>query len=152
MPQVAGDSKYVGGSFRGPAPLPLKYFCTSSDSSLESFELSRLNAISNLRKEIRDALAEWVEAEIQARLARWMVQFGKLGQVASNRQRRTRTHRRPFASHGASLRSRSAEYTRDSNDENDQPVVTAVTEVRYRRTELVGWREDNIQGAAILSK
>ncbi len=49
---------------------PLKYLADCSEASLESFELSRLNQIANLRKELREVLDEWVEAEVQVRLAR----------------------------------------------------------------------------------
>jgi hypothetical protein len=50
------------------------YLQTCSQQSLESFELSRLSQVANLRKELRDVVAEWVEAEVQARLARWLLE------------------------------------------------------------------------------
>ncbi len=56
----------------------LSYFLTSSDTSLESFELSRLNSVSNLRKEMNDVMEEWVEAEVQARFARMVRQCARL--------------------------------------------------------------------------
>jgi len=49
---------------------PLDYLTTSSKATLESFELSRLNRASNLRKELRQILEEWVDAEVDARMAR----------------------------------------------------------------------------------
>lgn len=53
----------------------LDYLSTCSQTSLESFELARLNDVSNLRQQLTQqitaALDEIVEAEIQARLARW---------------------------------------------------------------------------------
>jgi hypothetical protein len=53
---------------------PLEHLLTSSIVSLESFELSRLNAIANLRKEFRQLVDEWIEAEIEARLSRWILE------------------------------------------------------------------------------
>lgn len=58
----------------GSARPPLEYLVTSSNTSLESFELSRLNAVANLRKEIRQIVDDWVEAEIEARIARWVLE------------------------------------------------------------------------------
>ena len=54
-------------------PLPLEYLVTSSQSAVESFELSRLNRVSNLRKEIRQVVDEWIAAEAEARIARWIL-------------------------------------------------------------------------------
>jgi hypothetical protein len=53
--------------------LPLEYLVTSSENCLEGFELARLNQISNLRKEFSQVFDDLVEAEIGARLARWML-------------------------------------------------------------------------------
>jgi hypothetical protein len=53
--------------------LPLEYLVTSSQSAVESFELSRLNRVSNLRKEIRQIVDEWIAAETEARVARWIL-------------------------------------------------------------------------------
>jgi hypothetical protein len=53
---------------------PFEYLISSSEESLESFELSRLSHVSNLRKELRTVLDEFVEAEIQARIARWILE------------------------------------------------------------------------------
>jgi hypothetical protein len=53
--------------------LPLEYLATSSENCLEAFELARLNQISNLRKEFFQVFDEWVEAEIAARMARWVL-------------------------------------------------------------------------------
>jgi hypothetical protein len=52
---------------------PLEYLLTSSEAALETFELARLNKSANLRKELRDVVEEWIEAEIQSRLARWIL-------------------------------------------------------------------------------
>ena len=54
----------------GIAIPPFAFLFFASDSSLESVELARLNARSNLRKELRMVVEEWVAAEIDARVAR----------------------------------------------------------------------------------
>ena len=53
---------------------PLDYLLTCSEAGLESFEMSRLNRIANLRRELRDVLDEWMEAEVNARVARWLLE------------------------------------------------------------------------------
>src|ERR1700689_4182877 len=53
---------------------PLEYLITSSQAGLESFEHSRLWRCGNLRKELRDLFEECIEAETQARLARWILE------------------------------------------------------------------------------
>jgi hypothetical protein len=56
------------------SPPPLEYLVTSSKAGLENFELGKMNKIANLRKELRDLVEEWIEAEIQSRLARWILE------------------------------------------------------------------------------
>ena len=53
---------------------PLEYLATASQSCLQDFESARLNQISKLRKEFSEVFEEWVEAEIAARLARWILE------------------------------------------------------------------------------
>jgi hypothetical protein len=53
---------------------PLEYLITSSQAGLESFEHSRLWRCGNLRKELRDLFEECIEAETQARVARWILE------------------------------------------------------------------------------
>jgi hypothetical protein len=53
---------------------PLEYLMTCSQSSLEGFELARLNEISHFREEFRSLHEEWIEAEIAARLARMLLE------------------------------------------------------------------------------
>mgnify|MGYP001183744724 CR=1 FL=1 len=53
---------------------PLEYLITSSQAGLESFEHSRLWRCGNLRKELRDLFEECIEAETQARIARWILE------------------------------------------------------------------------------
>lgn len=72
---------------------PLEYLATSSENCLEAFELARLNQISNLRKQFSQVFDEWVEAEIAARVARWVLDGRRghgdgvrIGRLASNRK------------------------------------------------------------------
>jgi hypothetical protein len=57
----------------GSAHPPLESLLTFSQTCLAGFENSRLNRISNLRKELRELVDEWIEFEIEARLARWIL-------------------------------------------------------------------------------
>src|SRR5713226_8316138 len=72
-----------GGFPMGSAHPPLEYLITTSNTSLESFELSRLNAVANLRKEIRQIVDDWVQAEIEARIARWVLERRRTDTVDS---------------------------------------------------------------------
>lgn len=54
---------------------PLDYLATCSQMSLESVELSRLNLASNLRKEFQEILNEWIDSEVDARLARSILEW-----------------------------------------------------------------------------
>jgi hypothetical protein len=47
----------------------------ASEASLEAFELSRLNTAANLRRQFRHLLDAWVEAEAEARVARWALEW-----------------------------------------------------------------------------
>jgi hypothetical protein len=53
---------------------PFDYLAGCSKPGLESFELSRLSQAARLRKEMREIVEEWIEAEVQARLARWLLE------------------------------------------------------------------------------
>jgi hypothetical protein len=53
---------------------PFHYLATCSKVSLESFEMSELNKSSMRRKEAIEVLDAWVEAEVNARLARWVLE------------------------------------------------------------------------------
>lgn len=54
--------------------LPLEYLIRASKETLESFELTRLNRAANFRKEARDVLNDWVQAEVESRLARFVLE------------------------------------------------------------------------------
>jgi hypothetical protein len=62
---------------------PLEYLLTSSQSGLENFGLGRMNKIANLRHEIHDVVEEWIEAETQYRLARWILECRRSQDAAS---------------------------------------------------------------------
>ena len=72
-PSSKGDAKQVSASREDAIDRPLEYLFTSSEASIESFHLSRLNTVANLRKELNEIFEEWVEAEVQARLAQWLL-------------------------------------------------------------------------------
>lgn len=63
---------------RSPQPA-LEYLLTCSQSSLEGFELARLDQISGLRRKIGEIQNEWIEAEVAARLARLLLE-GRRGE------------------------------------------------------------------------
>ena len=63
---------------RSPQP-PLEYLITCSQSSLEGFELARLGQVAQLRAELRSLHEEWIEAEIAARLARFLLEGRRAG-------------------------------------------------------------------------
>jgi hypothetical protein len=73
MPGTKGDANQDSPSRDGAIDRTLEYLFTSSGASIESFHLSRLNAVANLRKELHEIFDEWVEAEVQARLAQGLL-------------------------------------------------------------------------------
>jgi hypothetical protein len=73
MPGTKGDASQDSPSRDGAIDRALEYLFTSSGASIESFHLSRLNAVANLRKELHEIFDEWVEAEVQARLAQGLL-------------------------------------------------------------------------------
>jgi hypothetical protein len=54
---------------------PLAYLLGSSENSLESFELTRLNRASNLRKEFLQLLDNWIRIEAEAKIARCLLEY-----------------------------------------------------------------------------
>lgn len=58
---------------------PLEYLMACSQSSLEGFELARLDQVAHLRVEIRNLYEQWIEAEVAARLARFLLDGQRAG-------------------------------------------------------------------------
>jgi len=61
----------------------LDYLLMSSQMSLESVELARLNRAANLRKEMQQVLEEWIDVEVDARLARSILEWRRAGNPAA---------------------------------------------------------------------
>lgn len=57
---------------------PLDYLLSCSQSSLESLELSRLNLAANLRKQARQILEQCIQSEVEARMARWILEHRRM--------------------------------------------------------------------------
>jgi hypothetical protein len=68
----------------------LEYLATCSKTSLESFELARLNDRANLRKHMIELLDELIEVEIQARVAEWALRHRRNRATADRPPRRAR--------------------------------------------------------------
>lgn len=51
---------------------PFQYLLECSPMSLEDFELARLDRAANLRRQLRDIVEEWIDAEVEARLSHWV--------------------------------------------------------------------------------
>jgi hypothetical protein len=62
----------------------LDYLASCSEMSLESVELSRLNAAANLRKEFHEILEEWIDSEADARLARALLEWRRAHDAGAN--------------------------------------------------------------------
>lgn len=65
---------------------PLEYLLKSSQAGLENFGLGKMNKIANLRSEIHDVVEEWIEAETQYRLARWILECRRSQDTTSGAQ------------------------------------------------------------------
>ena len=52
---------------------PLDYMRAASRTSLQSFELARLNHAANLRREIAALIDQWIQERSEATMARWML-------------------------------------------------------------------------------
>lgn len=50
------------------------FLTTSSEITLQSFEMSRLDEIAELRQQLRKLIEDWIDADVQARLARWLLE------------------------------------------------------------------------------
>jgi hypothetical protein len=54
------------------------YLATCSESALESYELARWGRAANLRKQFLELIEEWVQCEVEARLARMTRDFRRV--------------------------------------------------------------------------
>jgi hypothetical protein len=52
---------------------PAEYLRTASQSSLQNFELAKLNRAANLRREIAALIDQWLQEASEALLARYMI-------------------------------------------------------------------------------
>jgi hypothetical protein len=71
---VLGTIQSGEGRPMGSTHPPLESLLTFSQTCLEGFEHSRLNRISILRKEFRAVAEEWIEVEVDRRVARWILE------------------------------------------------------------------------------
>lgn len=55
---------------------PFEFLLTCSRTSLREYQLSKLNGITEARKEIRDVLERWVEETALSMLAEWIGEHG----------------------------------------------------------------------------
>ncbi|HEX4075573.1 MAG TPA: hypothetical protein VHX49_09260 [Candidatus Acidoferrales bacterium] len=51
----------------------LEYLVACSEMSIESFQISRMNQAANLRGQVRVLVDQWIEAEVDAGISRWML-------------------------------------------------------------------------------
>jgi hypothetical protein len=53
----------------------LEYLLACSNASLESFQFSRMSQAANLRRQVRALVDQWIEAEVDAILSRWLLEY-----------------------------------------------------------------------------
>jgi len=63
----------------GDARPGLEYLVACSDMSLESFKMARMNQAANVRRQIRTLVDRWIEIEVAAGLAGWMLECRRIG-------------------------------------------------------------------------
>lgn len=63
---------------------PWEFLLSASRNSLQSFELSRLSQVSNLRKEIGALLDQWLEENTEAMVARLLLKERERSSPAPN--------------------------------------------------------------------
>jgi hypothetical protein len=61
-----------------PSEPPWKFLLSASRSSLQSYELSRLNCAANLRTDMVRLLDQLVEETASAQLARWLIKHREM--------------------------------------------------------------------------
>jgi len=60
---------------------PWDFLFSASPTSLQNFELSRLNLSANLRREIVELLDLWVNEAASAQMARWLIEQRRAGNI-----------------------------------------------------------------------
>ncbi len=75
------------------APL-MKYLQTCSPSTLQEFELTRLNTVANLEKQMKKILRQMVDAASEALLARMLIEH-RTGPLVTTAVARSRFRRAP---------------------------------------------------------
>jgi len=83
--------------------LPDGYLDVCSIEALESLELARLNKAANLRDEMKEVLRRWVEAEVDAKLARWMLEKRRTLQFRAGRTAKLAPARAALGAPGRAL-------------------------------------------------
>ena len=58
---------------QSPQP-PWEFLLSASRNSLQSFELSRLAHVADIRKEMQALINQWIEQNSEAMLARWLLE------------------------------------------------------------------------------
>jgi hypothetical protein len=76
---------------------PWEYLHAASASSLESYEMSRLNHAANLRREVTALIEQWIEDNAQALLARWVRQDRAVARAIPPSHEKTVQPELPFA-------------------------------------------------------
>jgi len=69
------QQKNRGTKLVGDTQPPLEYLVASSQSSLESYVLSRVAKLAELRQEIHKLVNEWVQIQGDERTARWILKY-----------------------------------------------------------------------------
>ena len=74
---------------------PWEYLQQATVPALQSFELSRLNHASNLKKEIDTLLDQWLDETAAAMLARFLMEQAALPEPSSGRSATRQIHAAP---------------------------------------------------------
>jgi hypothetical protein len=64
----------------------MKYLLSCSPAALQEFELSRLNSVANLEKQMKEILRQMVEAASEALLARMLIEHQRASVSPGERQ------------------------------------------------------------------
>jgi len=115
---------------------PLAYLITSSRVSLESYELSRLNRASNLRKEMLQALDRWIDAEAEARMARSILDWKRAEVCEAGPAANLRNEESAKMLTSAGMVETETDAGSNSSDTSEEDVLRLYPQ---RRRTLPGW-------------